>query len=433
LPTFAQSSEGEDQSEGQKSTIITNASYSYDILEHNQNLRKLDVLLDARQSGDLRPGTIVFGTSIIAIADYQRATDNSKFGYLMRHPTASNQIGKTVSEAVLHSFQIGLTSVVNSWITSFVEVLYDPEQSFGAGTITALSRNQLQLRKGFVLLADLDKYPIYVALGKMDAPFGQTDAVSPFTNSTMWHAFGGLGYGAQIGLKTAGLSVSFMAVQGGAQFRALNAPVEGTSVPSRVNNYVADLNYTASFSEDLSVKIGASYMRGSAYCQGFPVFHFTSCDDPNPAQTVYGKVTFQNRITVKGGYARTGEEWPGTFNPAPPLNEFAASNVSSLDAGIQIKLNQEGRVRYALSGEFSNFVAGAEGSPWERQNQIVVGFSGTINTASKLFLELFKVDGYAPLNFISGSNDFDPFPPGSTLSKADASSIGVVAGLHITL
>ena len=351
----------------------------------------------------------------------------------MRHPTAANEIGKTVSEAVLHSFQIGLTGVVNSWITTFAEVLYDPEQSFGAGTITALTRNQLQLRKGFVLLADLDKYPVYMALGKMDAPFGQTDAVSPFTNSTLWHAFGGLGYGAQLGLKTAGLNVSFMAVQGGAQFRALNAPVDGTAVPSRLNNFVADVNYTASLSEDLSVRIGASYMHGSAYCQNFPVVHFTPCDEPNPAQTVYGKVTFQDRITVKGGYAVTRDEWKGTFNPTPPLDQFAASKVSSLDAGIQVKLNQEGKVRYAVSGEFSNFVAGAEGSPWERQNQLVVGLSGTVSTAAKLFVELFKVDGYAPLNFISGSADFAPFPPGTTHSKADANSIGVVAGLHITL
>ena len=99
-----------------------------------------------------------------------------------------------------------------------------------------------------------------MALGKIDAPFGQTDAVSPFTNSTMWHAFGGLGYGAQLGLKTAGLNVSFMAIQGGAQFRALNAPVEGTAVPSRLNNYVADVNYTASINEDLTVRVGASYV-----------------------------------------------------------------------------------------------------------------------------------------------------------------------------
>jgi len=424
-PVFAQDAED-------TAVFKTNTAYSYSILESNQNLRKMDVLLDARQNATLTPGSLIFGTSIIAIADYQKATDDSKFGYLMRHPTASNQIGDVASEVVLHSFQIGLTGVVNSWITSYAEILYDPEQSFGAGTITALGRNQLQLRKGFVLIGDMNTYPVYAAIGKMDAPFGQTNSVSPFTNSTMWHAFGGLGYGAQIGLRASGLNVSFMAVQGGAQFRALHAPVEGTVVPSRVNNFVADANYSVAVN-DLALRIGASYMHGSAYCQGFPVVHFTACDDTNPASTVYGSVTWQDRVTVKGGYAITGKEWPGTFNPTPPLNVFDAHKVSSLDAGIQIQLNQKGAVRYALSGEFSNFVAGPDGSPWERQNQLIVGVEGMVTNGSKLFLEVFKVDGYVPLNFVSGSNDFDPFPPGTTHSKSDANSLGVVAGLHITL
>ena len=425
-PVFAQDAQD-------TAVLKTNTAYSYSMLESNQNLRKMDLLLDARQQGVLTPGSIVFGTSVIAIADYQKATDDSKFGYLMRHPTASNQIGDVVSEVVLHSFQIGLTGVVNSWITSYAEILYDPEQSFGAGTITTLGRNQLQLRKGFVLVGDLNKYPVYAALGKMDAPFGQTDSVSPFTNSTMWHAFGGLGYGAQVGFRASGLNLSFMAVQGGAQFRALHAPVEGTVVPSRVNNFVVDANYSMAVNDDLALRVGASYMHGSAYCQGFPVVHFTACSDANPASTVYGSATWQERVTVKGGYAITGEEWPGTFNPTPPLDVFEAHKVSSLDAGIQVGLNQEGTVRYTLSGEFSNFVAGPDGAPWERQNQLVIGVQGMVSNGSKLFLEVFKVDGYAPLNFVSGSHDFDPFPPGTTHSKADANSLGVVAGLHVTL
>ena len=36
----------------------------------------------------------------------------------MRHPTANNQIGKDVSEAVIHSFQLSVTATINSWITS---------------------------------------------------------------------------------------------------------------------------------------------------------------------------------------------------------------------------------------------------------------------------------------------------------------------------
>lgn len=117
----------------------------------------------------------------------------------MRHPTANNQIGKDVSEAVIHSFQLSITATVNSWLTSHAEILYNPQQGFGSGTITSLERNQLQLRKGFIVIGDLKTFPLYGAIGKMDAPFGQMGSVSPFTNSTMWHAFGGLGYGAQIG------------------------------------------------------------------------------------------------------------------------------------------------------------------------------------------------------------------------------------------
>jgi len=71
---------------------------------------------------------------------------------------------------------------------------------------------------------------------------------------------------------------------------------------------------------------------------------------------------------------------------------------------------------YALPGEFSNFAAGPKGTPW-RQNQSVVGFSAMYKHSSKLFLEVFRTDGYVPLNFISGSDPFAPFPLGTTHSE----------------
>ena len=55
---------------------------------------------------------------------------------VMRHPTSANQIGEEVSEAVLHSAQLGLTANVTPWLSAYAELLYDPEQSFGAGTVT---------------------------------------------------------------------------------------------------------------------------------------------------------------------------------------------------------------------------------------------------------------------------------------------------------
>jgi len=403
------------------------------MLDPNQNLRKVQILLEEKQNGNLKNKSLILGASLITIFDYQKSNTDSKFAYLMRHPTSNNQIGTEVSEALVHSFQVSLTGSINSWISSYAELLYNPEQSFGAGTITALARNQIQLRKGFVVFGDLNKFPLFAAIGKMDAPFGQTGSVSPFTNSTLWHAFGGLGYGAQIGYSKANFKATFMAVQGGAQFRALHTPVgDDTNVPSQLNNFTADVNYTLELGEKTRVTLGASYLHGSAYCQEFPVTHFSACSDNNAAYTYYGKVNYDDKLILEGGFAKTLDVWKGTHNPTPPLDVFEASKVSSLDLGAKYNLNKDADIIYAISGEFSNFKAGPEGAPWERQNQYILGFSGLINNSSKLFVEFFRTEGYAPLNWISGSDAFAPFPPGQTHSLNDAMSHGIVVGAQIT-
>ncbi len=416
--------------EDSKGTIGINSSFSYKMLDPSQNLRKVNILLEERQKGALKDRSLTIGTSLISIFDYQRSNQDSKFAYLMRHPTSSNQIGKTVTEAVVHSFQISTTGAINNWITVHAELLYNPEQSFGQGTITTLTRNQIQLYKAFLVLGDLNKSPVYGAIGKMDAPFGQVGSVSPFSNSTTWHAFGGLGYGLQVGYRKAGIHAKFMAVQGGSQFRALSTPVgNGTNVPSKINNFVSDVNYTMSLGEETDLNVGGSFVFGSAYCHAYPVTHFNPCQDSNSAYAAYGKLNVGNKFVVQGSFSKTLKEWPGTFNPNPPLDVFEASKVSSFDIGAKYIFNPESNAVYTLSGEFSKFIAGPEGAPWERQNQFVLGFSGMINRSCNLFLEVFRTDGYVPLNFVSGGN----LAPGETHSTRDSFSHGVVLGGKVIL
>lgn len=413
-------------------TVGFNSEFAYKMLDQNQDLRKINILLEAKKNGSVKNNSLIIGTSLISIFDYQHSNTDSKFGYLMRHPTSNNQIGKDVSDVLIFSFQLSVTATVNSWISTHAEIMYCPEQSFGSGTITSLGRNQLQLRKGFVLIGNLNAFPLYGALGKMDAPFGEMGSVSPFSNSSMWHAFAGLGYGAEIGFKKGGLHAKLMAVQGGAQFRAMHTPVGDGDVPCKINNFVADLNYSFNISEEVNLLVGASYLKGSAYCQDFPVTHFGSCKGNNPAYTYYGNLNIKNRLIVKGGFAKTTKVWKGTFNPNPPLDVFAASKVSSLDVGAKYDLNQSNKLKYTISGEFSNFITGPDGAPWERQNQIILGFATLINNSSKLFVEALRTDGYVPLNFITGSNANDPFPPGTTPSVRGANSMGIVVGAQIS-
>jgi hypothetical protein len=169
-------------------------------------------------------------------------------------------------------------------------------------------------------------------------------------------------------------------------------------------------------------------MRGSSYCHVYPVQHFEPCKENNPAYTAYVNIDLLDRVLIMGSFAKTVNFWPGTHNPTPPLDVFEASKVSSMDAGIKYKFGVSEKVEYALSGEFSNFVSGPDGAPWQRQNQVILGFSSLIQQSSKLFVELFRTDGYVPLNFISGGNQL----PGTTHSLKDANSIGLVFGGQLT-
>ncbi|MFK8067239.1 MAG: hypothetical protein AB8D52_03245 [Gammaproteobacteria bacterium] len=397
--------------------------YSYDMLDPTTKINRKQLhILEQKQSGELQDNSVTLGGAVTAIADIQKSDRDSKFGYLMRHPTSSNQIGKDVSEAVVHSVQLGITATLGSWFTAYSEILYDPEQSFGQGTITDLNRNQLQLRRGYVLIGNLDKSPFYLSLGKMATPFGLTDTVNPFTASTVWHAFGGLSYGIKGGYYKNGLNIELMAAQGGAQFRAANTSVNGTNIPSKLNNVVADINYTFGFGNENAAMVGASYERGSPYCQGFPVVHFTACEDNNAAYDFYGQLNMGN-FEILAEYAKTAKEWPGTFNPAIP--EFSAHKVTSWGLGGKYKTSMMGKP-LALSAEFSRFEAGPSGAPWDRQDQTVLGIASFVTSSVKLFGEYIHVDGYAPLNFVSGGN----LGVGQTHSDRDADSDILMFGVN---
>jgi hypothetical protein len=339
--------------------VRTNSGLAYDILDPTTGInRKQRLILERRNDGTLTPDSLHLHGAVTAIANYQSSNRNDKFGYLMRHPTARNQVGDTVSEATIHSAQLGFTGTLGDWLTGHAEMLFDPEQSFGDGTNTDINRNQVQMRRAYVLFGNLDESAFYASLGKMAVPFGLTDTVNPFSASTVWHVFGGLANGVTVGYANEGLNLSVMGIQGGAQFRAANTPVKGTAVPGRLNNFAADANYSFALSSAGALLLGGSYQHGTAYCQGFPIVHFGACEDNNPAFDVYGRLVYDD-LTLKGEFARTTEAWPGTFNPGIP--QFAASKVTSFDIG--------GKYRHGtaagpvdLSAEFSRLVAGPDGA-----------------------------------------------------------------------
>jgi predicted porin len=293
------------------------------------------------------------------------------------------------------------------------------------------------MRRAYLLYGDLTSSPFYASIGKMDIPFGLNDTVNPFTNSTNWHSFSGLAYGAKVGYAGNNLNLRAMAVQGGAQFRNANTSVNGSAVPSKLNNFALDANYTFEFDDDSSLLAGLSYQHGSAYCQDYEiraprgpngVKHFENCDDENPAVAAYLKY-INGKLNVIAEYAQTLDEWPGTFNPVnPEYAEFAAQKNTTFTLGASYGFDFGLKNDVELSAEFSRFIAGDDGSPWEKQDQLVLGASYFLNTNVKLFAEYIHVDGWVPLNFLSGGNTFAG-PSDESWSDQDATTDAIVLGV----
>lgn len=416
----------DNSNEASQNYVRFDHGFAYEMLDSTTKInRKQQLLLERKQDGTLAKNALYLGGSATPIIDFQKSNTEDKFGYLMRHPTSSNQRTKEVSEAVIHSAQLSLAANLGDWTSVYVEMLYDPEQSFGSGTITDLNRNQVQVRQGYVMFGDLSQSPYYVAIGKMATPFGLTDTVNPFTASTVWHAFGGLAYGVNGGYLANGWDINVMAIQGGSQFRAHHVPVDDSSVPSKLNNYAVDINKTFG-DESSNVLVGVSYTKGSAYCQGFPVVHFQPCADANGAYDFYAQYNSDNWV-IQYEFAKTEDEWPGTFNPAIP--QFEASDVTSWNLGGKY-ITEAGGNPLHISFDYSVFEAGPDGSPWEMQEQIVFGVASYLNDSTKLFAEIIRTEGYAPLNFISGGGGPN-VGPGETHSDANASSNILMLGATV--
>lgn len=407
-----------------RETIGVRAAYSRAMLEHTEGVNDRTLIqLRARRDGELN-NLLTLSGRVVVIGDFHHSNRANKFGYLMRHPTGNNQRTFDTQEITVNSAQLALTFNPHPDFTGYVEMLYDPEQSFGAGTLTALTRNQVQVRKAYMLWGNLAKRPVYAAAGKLDVPFGLQDSVSPFSNSSTWHAFAPLSYGGLLGYYDGNLSVRAMALVGGAQFRSANMPVDGTAIPSKLNNFAVDANYTVRIDPDTSFMLGASYLRGSAYCQPYPVQHFGACSVAVPAWSAYGRLD-AGRLRLIGELARTTRIWPGSRVPDPnnPLSIFPASRVTAFTAGARYRPAFAEGLR--VSAEYSKFIAGAVGSPWHRQDQLVLGLAQSLGENIELFGEYVRVQGFVPLNFLSGGN----FPDGSTWSEQDANSRVVVVGV----
>ena len=59
-------------------TVGFNPDFSYKMLDQNQNLRKVNILLEERKNGAIQNNRLIIGSSLISIFDYKRSNTDKR-------------------------------------------------------------------------------------------------------------------------------------------------------------------------------------------------------------------------------------------------------------------------------------------------------------------------------------------------------------------
>ncbi|MDE2639338.1 MAG: hypothetical protein OXI03_02015, partial [Chloroflexota bacterium] len=169
--TAAAPGPGTDPPAGPGGLAGTGTDFADRMLDPTRDVNRKDrLVLEARRDGTLAPNAFRLHWDVTAVANWQSSNRADGFACLMRHPTAKNQIGKEVSETAAQSARLAMTATAGDRVTGHAEALFDPGQSFGSGTNMLLERNQLQMRKAWLLFGDLDRSPFHASIRQLAPP-----------------------------------------------------------------------------------------------------------------------------------------------------------------------------------------------------------------------------------------------------------------------
>lgn len=429
--------------------------YGYNILDQNNFVAwKVNYLLNAKN--DL-PSPVTISAQIRAIAFYGFTSDANRFGYLMRFPPDFS--GNAASEVTVNNFNIGITGRVTDWLTLFGELRYNPARTFGdssqrslnVGTATGGSqtinlggtadtvRSLWFGLNAYALFGNPDKSDFYFYIGHFNLPFGNMNTFNPFSQTSVWHYFGARGNGASLGYQNSGFKAEFCVVQGGPQERVANAGPDG-----KVGNFCANAEYSYTYNDFFQIDVGGSFIFGTDYCTPFPIAHFAFC----PNGTVNGAwdaniyLSFGKHFSLRGEIARTLSPWPGTAGtPTQPAFFFDAAHVTAFVAEGKIEFDvytqkdSQGNVvktiPLALTASWGEGIQGAEKSPWRHNKQFTAALQSKITESVLVYFEYNLVQGFAPLQFMSGFYPDTGGAPGAPVVFVQPSKIDVQENLFL--
>ena len=361
-------------------TRLTDALLDF---QNRQTDKELFILQHQQSSGGKTPIVVAGAQARLSFLAGATSTED-KFPYLGRFPTDFS--GDTATDARILQANSQLTAHVAPAISVYGELLFSDVFTFGD-----FKQGSLQVRQAYAVVGDLDASPFYFYVGKKNVGFGDFSTLSPFTQSVTWHYFAALAEGLGVGYHDNQWDITVAAINGGRGIRLNDSPERG-----KLNNLAANATWHRGNRPDQRVSLGTGFLLGTIY-DGLVAEHLDANQfgtDYNSAWSVNGRVDM-GPVTVAGEFVSTTSSWP-----------VVGSLVSAhhVEAAYWIR---RGSLPAYWSVSWSAGDQGPDGSEFEFNRQLVVGYSQQINSRVRVSAEYVRSMGFAPLINITTVSDRD--------------------------
>lgn len=371
--------------------ITANTTYANVILDFDENLtsKSIDQLM-FRKNGVIDTHKIyvsgIFKGSYLG----EWTNTNNAFPILTRFP--DHATGKSAHGFFIDNAAFAITATPTSWLTLFGQIEYH-ENHFP-------SQDDLQLRKIYATLGDLNYSPFYLSFGRKAIKFGDFDIYNPFTQNINNHFFRAESDGpiAEIGYVNRYVQIAATAISGGRHLRTAD-----TANKDKIDNFAIDGDIFLPL-WDGQLKLGAGYLHGSIYNHTLPHHPGPEIDCPViPGQQGVPKCRGRNAaFDLRAEYTSDRfdlmAEYTATIDPWPATNQ----DVTSLTVQGRYKSEVWNRKTH-FSASFSRseigpFSTGGPGAPiFDELEQIIVGSEIFFNPNFSVGIEYSHNTGFAPL------------------------------------
>ena len=282
--------------------IKTDLRYSEQMFDRQDNVtNKVAVSLRARQSGVLEPGSFYLGGRLLLTYIGETSNTAGKFPILSRLPPTHTS-GHTDAYGVLNDASLNAT-VTLPWVTVFAQGEYTEIEYPG--------QDDLQLRKYWIAIGDLDRYPFYLAVGRKTLNFGNFASYAPFTHTHNSHYFWAQADDPviELGYVTDRTELALTLIPDQRGLRVVSSPEKDGGI----SNFALNGSHRFDLQNGNSLTIGAGYLRGTIYDS--TLAHHPPDEGILPswnAAYTFNAVYSGSNFDIMAEFTTTDDIWPAT-------------------------------------------------------------------------------------------------------------------------